>query len=141
MVDKRQESEARKQRQNRYFSDSFKKQKVRELERNLTSVAEISREYEVSGTAIYKWIYKYSAMMKKGIKQVVEPMSDTQKIKELRERIKELERAVGQKQMLLDFKDKMIDTAEELYGVDIKKKLGLPPSAGSGSTGKNTPGK
>lgn len=128
-------------RQNRYFSESFKKVKVREIERNITTVSEVSKEYEVSCTAVYKWLYKYSVHYKKQIRQVIEPMSDTRKIKELKAKIKELEQLVGQKQIQLEFKEKMIDIVEQMYGVDIKKKLGSKQSGGSGSIGKNTDGK
>ena len=106
----------------RYFSEEFKKGKVRELERNLSSITDICRTYSVSRMSVYKWIYKYSVMAKKQVKQVVEAKSDTKKIKALEERIKELERIVGQKQLLLEFKDKMIEIAEATYNVDIKKK-------------------
>jgi len=51
--------ESRIRRQNRYFSKEFRKKKVEEIEQGLTSIAEISREYEVSRTSIYKWIYAY----------------------------------------------------------------------------------
>ena len=51
--------------------------------------------------------------------------------------VKELERIVGQKQILIDFKEKMIEIAEEKYGIEIKKKKGSQPSSGSGKTGKN----
>lgn len=122
----------------RYFSDDFKKNKVRELERRITSIPDICRTYSVSRSAVYKWIYKYSVMSKKQVKQVVEAKSDTQKIKALEERIKELERIVGQKQLLLEFKDKMIEIAEATYGVDIKKKVGSRLSSGTTSTGKST---
>jgi transposase-like protein len=125
----------------RYFSEDFKKKKVRELERNISSVPDICKTYSVSRTSVYKWIYKYSVMAKKQVKQVVEAKSDTQKIKALQERIKELERIVGQKQLLLEFKDKMIEIAEATYGVDIKKKVGSRLSSGTtlteGSTGKS----
>ena len=126
---------------NRYFSKSFKRQKVEEVEKNLTRVSEISKEYEGTLTAIYKWIYKYSKMRKKGVRQVVELESDTRKIIGLKEKIKELERIIGQKQILLDFHEKMIELAEEEYQVDIKKKFGSGPSAGSGKTETNTPTK
>ena len=122
----------------RCFSNDFKKKKVRELERNITSIPDICRTYSVSRTAVYNWIYKYSVMAKKQLKQVVEAKSDTQKIKALEERIKELERIVGQKQLLLEFKDKMIEIAEATYGVDIKKKVGSRLSSGTTSTGKST---
>lgn len=122
----------------RYFSEEFKKRKVRELEKNISSVGDICTTYSVSRTSVYRWIYKYSIMAKKQVKQVVEAKSDTQKIKVLEERIKELERIVGQKQLLLEFKDKMIEIAEATYNVDIKKKVGSRLSSGTTSTGKNT---
>jgi hypothetical protein len=52
--------------------------------------------------------------------------------------VAELERIIGQKQILIDFKDKMIDIAEEEYGVDIKKKYSSKPSIISGNTEKNS---
>ena len=128
----------RKPKDQRHFSDDFKKSKVRELEKRITSIPDICRTYAVSRAAVYKWIYKYSAMAKKQVKQVVEAKSDTQKIKALEERIKELERIVGQKQLLLEFKDKMIEIAEATYGVDIKKKVGSRLSSGTTSSEKNT---
>jgi len=124
----------------RYFSEEFKKKKVRELERNITSITDICRTYSVSRTSVYRWIYKYSVMAKKQVKQVVEAKSDTQRIKALEARIKELERIVGQKQLLLEFQDKMIEIAEVDYDVDIKKKIGSKLSFGTTSTGKNMGG-
>jgi len=122
----------------RRFSEDFKKGKVKELERNLVSISDICKTYTVSRAAVYKWIYKYSIMAKKNVRQVVEAKSDTQRIRMLEERIKELERLVGQKQILLEFKDKMIEIAESTYGVDIKKKVGSKLSSGSTSTKKST---
>lgn len=127
-------------RQNRYFSEDLKRSKVKELERNLVTISELSREYQVSRTSIYKWIYKYSTNRKRQERQIVESMSDTRKIKELQEKIKELERIVGQKQIQIDFKEKMIEIAEEKYGIDIKKKKGSRLSSGSGKTEKNIAG-
>ena len=123
---------------NRYFSEDFKKKRVRELEKNLVCIADICKTYHVSRTSVYRWIYKYSSMAKQESKQVVESKSDTKKIQFLEERIKELERALGQKQMMIDIKDKMIEIAEDTYDIDIKKKLASKVSSGSGTTGKNT---
>jgi len=120
-MEKNQKEEFRRARQNRYFSEEFKKRKVKEIENNLTRVSEISKIYDVTPAAVYKWLYKYSTQRKKQVKQVIEPMSDTKKIKELQERIKELEQMVGRQQMIIEFKEKMIDIAEEHYGIHIKK--------------------
>ena len=126
-----------RERQNRYFSDGFKRKKVSEIDRNLTTIAEISREYQVSRTSIRKWIYKYSDMRKRGVKQVVEAKSDTIKIQQLKQQIKELEQVIGQKQLLIDFQQKVMELAEDEYGVDIKKKFGKKPYSGSGTTETN----
>jgi len=131
-------TEELRSRQNRYFSNEIKKKIVRDLERNYNSVSDVCKVYQVSRTSVYRWIFKYSSMAKKEHKQVIEPKSDTQKIKILEERIKELERVVGQKQLLTEFKDKMIEIAEATYGVDIKKKAGSKLSSGTTSTGKDT---
>ena len=77
-------------------------------------------------------------MAKKQVKQVVEAKSDTKKIKALEDRIKELERIIGQKQILIEFKDKMIEIAEATYNVDIKKKVGSRLSSGTATTAKDT---
>jgi len=129
----------RLERQTRYFNEEFKRQKVKDLERNLVTISELCREYRVSRTSVYRWIYLYSATRKRQERQIVEKMSDTRKIKELQDQIKELERIIGQKQILIDFKDKMIEIAENMYQVDIKKKLGSSPSSGIGKSGNSTP--
>jgi len=131
-------TEELRSRYNRRFSSDIKKKIVRDLERNFNSISDVCKTYQVSRTSVYRWIFKYSSMAKKQHKQVIEPKSDTQRIRVLEERIKELERIVGQKQLLLEFKDKMIEIAEATYGVDIKKKVGSKLSSGSTSIGKNT---
>jgi cell division protein FtsI/penicillin-binding protein 2 len=65
---------------------------------------------------------------------VVESDSDTRQLIELKKRVSELERIIGQKQIVIEFQDKMIELAEENYGVDIKKKFFSSPSVISGKT-------
>ena len=137
MATKEQFTTSRQERQNRYFSDSFKKGKVSDIEKGLIGVSELAREYQVTRSAIYKWIYKYSAMKKKKERIIVESESDTRKLLEMKKKIMELERIIGQKQILIDFQDKVIEMAEDQYKVDIKKKFGEEPSSGTGTTEKN----
>lgn len=122
----------------RYFSSDFKKKRVQELEHNLVTVSDICKTHKVSRTSVYRWIYSYSTMAKKQVRQVVESKSDTKKIQLMEARIKELERIVGQKQILIEFQDKMIEIAEQTYDVDIKKKLGSKLSSGTGNPETNT---
>jgi transposase-like protein len=127
------------QRRCRHFSDSFKIQKVRELETGRTKVSELCKQYEVSGTNVYKWLNKFGSMKNKKERLIIEADSDTKQLLELKKKVAELERIIGQKQVMLDFKDKMIELAEETYGVDIKKKFTTSPSNSSGSIESNTP--
>lgn len=126
------------ERRRRNFSDSFKIQKVRELETGKTKVSELCKQYEVTSTNVYRWLNKFGTMKGKKERLIVETDSDTKQLLELKKKVAELEQIIGQKQIMLDFKDKMIDLAEEAYGVDIKKKYSTQQSDISGSTESNT---
>ena len=141
MARKEQLIEEIKFRQNRFFSEAFRRKKVEELDKKLTTVAEICKSYDVSRNSVYKWIYKYSVMRKKAVRMVVEPQSDTARIKALQQHIYQLEQLLGQKQFEIDFLNKQIDLASEQYGIELKKKASGQRSGGSGKTGKNTPTK
>lgn len=127
------------ERKSRQFSKNFKVIKVREIESGVSSISQIKHQYQVSYATIYRWIHKFGNMGKKQERLIVETQSDTQELLALKKRVAELERIVGQKQILIDFKDKMIEIAEEQYGVDIKKKFSSIPSGTSGTTENNTP--
>lgn len=127
------------ERKSRHFSKNFKVIKVREIESGVISISQIKHQYQVSYATIYRWIHKFGSMAKKQERLIVETQSDTQELLALKKRVAELERIVGQKQILIDFKDKMIEIAEEQYGVDIKKKFSSTPSGTSGTTENNTP--
>ena len=89
-------------RQRRIFSDTFKKEKVSDITSGLSSVKEICELYEVSRTAVYKWIYKYSPHYEQGTVQVVQMESEATKTKLLKSRVVELEAALGRKQLEID---------------------------------------
>ena len=126
------------ERRRRNFSDSFKIQKVRELETGKTKISEICKQYEVSTTNVYRWLNKFGTMKDKKERLIVESESDTKQLLALKKKVAELERVIGQKQIVIEFKDKMIELAEETYGVNIKKKFSTQQSDTSGSTESNT---
>ena len=127
------------ERRSRVFSENFKIKKVREIELGKTKVSEICKQYEVSYTGVYNWLQKFGSMQNKKERTIIETESDTQELLALKKKVAELERIIGQKQVLLDFKDKMIEIAEQTYGVDIKKKISTKPSNTFGSDESNTP--
>ncbi|NBU82375.1 MAG: transposase [Flavobacteriaceae bacterium] len=114
----------------RRFSEDFKLRVVKEYESGQHSVVELEKIYDISNALIYRWIYKYSTYNKKNIQIVEMKDSQLEKIKALELKNKELERAVGQKQMAIDYLEKMIEIAEEELKIDIKKNLNTPHSGG-----------
>jgi len=107
----------------RKFSVEFKKLRVKEYESGEYSVSELSRIFRISETSLYQWIYKYSTYQKQ--KSILVEMKDssTKKLKDYEKRIKELEQIVGQKQILVDYYEKMLKIASDDLGIDLKKNL------------------
>lgn len=109
-------------REIRHFSESFKNEKVKQIEEKKVTVLQLSRIYDVSPTAIYKWIRKYSKYAGKKERVVVEKESEGQKTIELMREIADLERLLGQKQVEVEYLKKVIEFGSELTETDIKKK-------------------
>lgn len=105
----------------RTFSMAFKKEKVELLDQGKITVRELSTVYEVSQSAIRKWIKKYSKI-EPCVHIVVEKISEETKTKELLKQVAELERIVGRKQLELDYYKSTIEVLNEEYGEDLTKK-------------------
>ena len=105
----------------RTFSTAFKQEKVVLLDQGKITVRELSRIYEVSETAIYKWKRKFSKL-DKSERIVVEKVSEENKNIELLNRIKELEQIIGKKQLELDYYKTAVDIFSEEEGEDVLKK-------------------
>ena len=105
----------------RTFSTTFKKEKVSLLNQGKTTVSELSKIYDVSPTAIYKWIKKYTGTSKTE-RVVIEKISEEKKNIELMKRIRDLEQALGKKQLELDYYKEVVEIINDQEGVDIEKK-------------------
>ncbi len=115
-----------KGKERRIFSLKVKLDLVKKIEQGDLRVTDVSRVYGVSNTAVYKWLRKYSDLYKKETRVIVEHKSISKKNKELQEQIKKLEQALGQKQMRIDYLEKVVEFASERSGEDIEKKNKRP---------------
>ena len=106
---------------NRTFSEEFRKSKVQEIKSGRLRVQDLCKLYDLSRTSVYKWIYLYSEA-ERGIKTVVQMESEEFKTKLLQQRVAELERIVGQKQMEIDYLQVCLEVTSEEVGYDVKKK-------------------
>ncbi|MBK7139947.1 MAG: transposase [Bacteroidetes bacterium] len=115
----------------RRYSIEFKKSLVSLFEKGEYSVIQLEKLYGVGNSMIYDWIYKYSDFNEKGVRIVEMKDSNTNKLKELQDRLKELEQIIGQKQIKIDYLEKMIDLAKQDLAIDIKKNYNSQQLAGS----------
>lgn len=123
-------------RKRRHFSEDFRKRVVALFESGRYNVAQISSLYGISVSLVYRWIYQYSQFNKDGCRIIEMKQSATNKVKELEQRLKDLERMLGQKQIKIDFLETMIDVAEEELKIDIKKKSSTSQSISFGKKRK-----
>ncbi|MCK5538537.1 MAG: transposase [Bacteroidales bacterium] len=106
----------------RHFSEDFKKEKVKLIEEKQLTVSQVSKIYEVSQTAVRKWLKKYSMTYKKSERIVVEKESEGFKTLQLLKQVAELERVIGQKQLEIEFLKKILEFGNKSVGFDIRKK-------------------
>lgn len=126
----------RKLNKRRKFSEQIRRQAVTDFRSGKYTAQELADLYHCSAQTIYNWIYKYSPGDSPQVNVVEMSESTDQKVKDLHDKIAQLERALGQKQIKVDFLEKMIDLAEDEYDLDVKKSSSSKPSSGSGPTDK-----
>lgn len=122
-------------RQSRVFSEELKRKVIKDLSEGLCTVSEIQRLYQVSRAAVYKWIHTYTPGLVPGTRQVVQMESEAEKTKRLAARVAELERIVGQKQLMIDMLEKVLELGSSAHGYDLKKSFSETLSSGSAPSG------
>jgi transposase len=103
----------------RKFSESFKRQVVREYERGAFSKKQIQAKYGIKGkSGLLNWCRKYGKFAYESPAQNGRPMKDPQK-----QRIKELEKKLRAAELKLKVYDKLIEVTNRELDADIVKKI------------------
>jgi transposase-like protein len=123
-------------RERRIFSEEVRKKAVKDLTSKRTTIKALMNEHQISYQTVYKWLYKYSAHHAQKCTLVVQMKSEETKNTELQKRLAELERIVGQKQLEIDFLNKLLEIGSSELGFDLKKNFNTPPSSGIDGTDK-----
>lgn len=106
------------------YSESFKRQMVRDLERGLTTVREIQRRYGVTGTVtISGWLKKYGkGKVPRGEKR--KAVIESRKLLSLEREKQQLEQAVARLTVEKVAFESLLEEAQDHFGVDLKKTFG-----------------
>ena len=110
-------------KQRKVFSENFKRDKVRLYETGRMTIRQLSTLYEVSETALYKWVDKYRTTPASQ-RVVIETDSDYLQLLELQKRVDVMERLIGSQQIKLDYHRAILASASEHYKEDVEKKFG-----------------
>jgi transposase-like protein len=101
------------------YSESFKKQVVREYERGAFSKKQIQLKYGIKGKSrLLEWCRKYGRFAYHQATTNGRPMKDPQK-----QRIKELEKKLKAAELKLKVYDKLIEVTNRQLDADIIKKI------------------
>jgi transposase len=103
----------------RKYSESFKKQVVREFERGFLNKDELKAKYNIGGKSmVLQWCRKYGRFAYDTPTTNGRPMKDPQK-----QRIKELEKKLKAAEQKLKVYDKLIEITNRELDDDIVKKI------------------
>jgi transposase len=125
-------------RTSRCFSEEFKKSKVKELVEKQITVSRLSKLLGVTRTAIYNWLYQYSPNHQRKTTLVVQMESESYKTQRLQQKVAELERIIGQKQLEIDFLNKLLEIGSEEIGYDLKKNFSIKLLNGTDTNAPST---
>lgn len=110
------------------YSEAFKLQVIRELESGrYTSLSEVSRAYGIKGAmTVNKWVRRYGKNRLLGKMVVVMKADEQAEVKELRKRVRELEKALADAHLDARLDDAYLHIACEAAGIEdvdsFKKK-------------------
>jgi transposase-like protein len=112
------------------YSLAFKQKVVSEIESGHLTVAEAKRVYDIThSNTLYRWIRQLGKdhLIKKVIR--VEMKDEKDKLKELERKNRELESALAQAHIKTIVLESVIESIDDLYGIDAKKKFGSKASS------------
>ena len=109
------------------YSEIFRIRVVREIENGILSKEAARRKYGIGGkTTVLFWCRKYGREDYPYMPKENPAKPKTLDAKD--KRIAELEAQLKQKELAVDALESLIEVANEMYGTDLKKKVGLKRS-------------
>ena len=110
-------------KQRTVYSESFKRDKVREIEQGKLTPLQLSKMLGMNFSGvIYKWMARYGTQPTTE-KVVVETESDYLRLVELERRNTKLEQLIGRQQVEISIMEEILNAVKDHYGEDPKNKF------------------
>jgi len=124
------------------YQETFKRKVVKEIITGKYTKKESMEIYNLSWMTIQRWLNKFggSVILEEGIETInlkkynmskKNKITESQKVSELRKRVRELETRLQEAELKAELSEKIIDIAEEQFKIPIRKKYVTRQSPGS----------
>jgi transposase len=109
----------------REYSEAFKRKVVSEVGSGELTREAARRKYGIAGgSTVQTWCLKYGMFERLGVKVTVRSSKELNETKDLRERVRQLEKALADEKLKTMALETLIEVAERDLKVPIRKKSG-----------------
>lgn len=110
------------ERRHRRFSEEFRREQVKLIEKGERTIAQVSQLYEVKPDNVRRWLKQY------GIKDrpemiIIQTQEEVNRIKDLQNQVLKLNAVIGKMHVELLYKNELLDLAKQQLGPEFEKKI------------------
>jgi len=106
----------------RRFSEDFRRKYALLIEKGQYTISEVSRKFDVSYSAVRKWVKKFGKEPYPKTKWIISE-EEVNRIPKLEKEIDNLKKIIGEQQVKILLQDQLIEIAKEKLGPDFEKKV------------------
>lgn len=110
------------ERQHRRFSEEFRREQVKLIEKGDRTIAQVSQLYEVKRDNVRRWVKQYGIKDRPGM-MIIQTQEEVNRIKDLQNQVLKLNEVIGKMHVELLYKNELLDLARQQLGPDFEKKI------------------
>jgi transposase len=110
------------ERQHRRFSEEFRREQVKLIEKGERTIAQVSQLYEVKRDNVRRWVKQYSIKDRPEM-MIIQTQEEVNRIKDLQSQVLKLNEVIGKMHVELLYKNELLDLVRQQLGPDFEKKI------------------
>lgn len=109
------------ERQHRRFSEEFRREQVKLIEKGERTIAQVSQLYEVKRDNVRRWVKQYGVIERPEM-IMIHTQEEVNRIKDLETQVTRLTEVIGKLHVEMLYKDELLDLAKQQLGPGFEKK-------------------
>jgi len=110
------------ERQHRRFSEEFRREQVKLIEKGERTIAQVSQLYEVKRDNVRRWVKQYGTTDRPEM-IIIQTQQEVNRIKDLESQVSKLTEVIGKLHVEMLYKNELLDLAKQQLGHDFEKKI------------------